>query len=108
MGLWWGDFQNPVVEDSKKAGIQQILKTTSGQMRLNLDGEVAWSGLDHYRCETAGQGAGAPDERQRLVEAITGTGGKKTVAARLLGISRVTLWKLLKAHHIQVDKMTRG
>src|SRR4030042_4270785 len=58
MGLWWGDFQNPVVEDSKKAGIEQILKTTSGQMRLNLDGEVAWSSLDHYRCEIAGQGAG--------------------------------------------------
>jgi hypothetical protein len=49
MGLWWGDFQNQVVEDSQKAGIDQILKTTSGQMRLNLDGEVAWSSLDHYR-----------------------------------------------------------
>jgi transcriptional regulator of acetoin/glycerol metabolism len=41
------------------------------------------------------------------VEAITATGRKKTGAARLLGISRVTLWKLLKAHHIQVDKMVR-
>ena len=29
-------------------------------------------------------------------------------AARLLGISRVTLWKLLKAHDIQVDKIIRG
>jgi two-component system response regulator HydG len=50
----------------------------------------------------------APDERQRLVEAITATGGKKTEAARLLGVSRVTLWKLLKAHNIQVDKVIRG
>ncbi len=48
------------------------------------------------------------DERQRLVEAINATGGKKTEAARLLGISRVTLWKLLKAHNIQVDRIIRG
>jgi hypothetical protein len=49
MGLWWGDFQNPVVEDSQKAAIEQLLKTTSGQKRLNLDGEVAWPSLDHYQ-----------------------------------------------------------
>jgi two-component system, NtrC family, response regulator HydG len=54
------------------------------------------------------QSSRAPGERQRLVEAITATGGRKTEAARLLGISRVTLWKLLKAHHIQVDKIIRG
>ena len=41
MELWWGDFQNPVVEDSQKAGIEQIWKTTLGQMILNFDGEVA-------------------------------------------------------------------
>jgi len=29
-------------------------------------------------------------------------------AARLLGISRVTLWKLLKVHDIQVDKIIRS
>jgi len=60
------------------------------------------------RARQAEPGPRAPDERQRLVEAITATGGKKSEAARLLGISRVTLWKLLKAHHIQVDKMIRG
>jgi hypothetical protein len=49
MGLWWGDFRNPVVEDSKKAGIEQIFKTTLGQTILNLDGEVAWPSLDHYK-----------------------------------------------------------
>ncbi len=60
------------------------------------------------RARQAEPGARAPDERQRLVEAITATGGRKSEAARLLGISRVTLWKLLKAHHIQVDKIIRG
>ncbi|MCX5892954.1 MAG: sigma 54-interacting transcriptional regulator [Deltaproteobacteria bacterium] len=48
------------------------------------------------------------DERQRLIEAVTQSGGKKAEAARLLGISRVTLWKLLKAHGIQVEKIIRG
>ena len=48
-GFGGGYLQNPVVEDSKKAGIEQLLKTTLGQMRLNLEGEPAWSSLDHYQ-----------------------------------------------------------
>ncbi len=48
------------------------------------------------------------DERRRLIDAINQAGGKKSDAARLLGISRVTLWKLLKAHDIQVDKIIRS
>ena len=50
----------------------------------------------------------ATDERQRLIEAVNQAGGKKSEAARLLGISRVTLWKLLKVHDIQVDKIIRS
>jgi PAS domain S-box-containing protein len=50
----------------------------------------------------------AADERQRLIDAINESGGKKSEAARLLGISRVTLWKLLKVHDIQVDKIIRS
>jgi two-component system response regulator HydG len=50
----------------------------------------------------------APDERRRLIDAINEAGGKKSEAARLLGISRVTLWKLLKVHDIQVDKIIRS
>jgi PAS domain S-box-containing protein len=50
----------------------------------------------------------APDERRRLIDAINEAGGKKSEAARLLGISRVTLWKLLKAHDILVDKIIRS
>jgi len=56
----------------------------------------------------AGRSARALDERQRLIDAINGSGGKKSEAARLLGISRVTLWKLLKVHDIQVDKIIRS
>ncbi len=56
----------------------------------------------------AAAAARGAEERRRLIEAITQSGGKKSEAARLLGISRVTLWKLLKAHQIQVDKIIRG
>jgi transcriptional regulator of acetoin/glycerol metabolism len=35
-------------------------------------------------------------------------GGNKSEAARVLGISRVTLWKRLKQYGIQVDKAIRG
>ena len=51
--------------------------------------------------------AAAAHDRQRLMEAINAAGGKKTEAARLLGVSRVTLWKQLKAHNLQVEKIIR-
>lgn len=35
-------------------------------------------------------------EREKILEAMKKTGGNRTAAARLLGISRVTLWKRLK------------
>jgi len=38
----------------------------------------------------------ASPERERILEAMRKTGGNRTAAARLLGISRVTLWKRLK------------
>jgi PAS domain S-box-containing protein len=69
---------------------------------ISLHGEV------QAKARPAISPARGADERQRLIDAITRTGGKKSEAARLLGVSRVTLWKLLKAHNIQVDKIIRG
>ena len=40
--------------------------------------------------------------RERLSEALAAAGGKKIEAARIPGVSRVTLWKWLKNHNIQM------
>ncbi|MFO7600368.1 MAG: sigma 54-interacting transcriptional regulator, partial [Candidatus Desulfacyla sp.] len=52
----------------------------------------------------AGRSQRDSDDRETLLEALKQTHGNKSDAARLLGISRVTLWKRLKAHGIQVEK----
>jgi transcriptional regulator of acetoin/glycerol metabolism len=39
----------------------------------------------------------APDARQQLIDALAKTGGNRTAAARLLGISRPTLYARLRA-----------
>ncbi len=45
---------------------------------------------------------GSPEEREAILAALKKTGGNKTEAAGILGISRVTLWKRLKDYDITV------
>jgi two-component system response regulator HydG len=47
---------------------------------------------------------GVPVEKRRedLIRVLEDARGNKGEAARLLGVSRVTLWKLLKKHGITV------
>lgn len=47
------------------------------------------------------------DERELLRQAIAAAGGNKAEAARMLGISRVTLWKRLKKYNLQ-DLLQKG
>ncbi len=48
------------------------------------------------KSRAAARGGIPRDERERIREALKKAGGNKTEAARLLGVSRVTLWKKLK------------
>ncbi len=55
-----------------------------------------------------GEGAGARRAtREDILDALRAANGKKSEAARLLGVSRVTLWKWLKEHQVQVDTVVR-
>ncbi|MFH2127320.1 MAG: helix-turn-helix domain-containing protein, partial [Pseudomonadota bacterium] len=58
-----------------------------------------------------GQAAPQPvarrDERERIIQALQQTGGRREEAASLLGISRVTLWKKIKAYDIQIENKIR-
>jgi transcriptional regulator of acetoin/glycerol metabolism len=40
-------------------------------------------------------------ERRRLEDALRRSGGNRTEAAKLLGISRVTLWKRLQKYGVE-------
>jgi PAS domain S-box-containing protein len=44
---------------------------------------------------------GVREDRQKIIAALRQAGGKKIEAARILGISRVTLWKRLKEYGIE-------
>ena len=51
-------------------------------------------------------GKNGPDKapgREELCRALNQARGKKREAARLLGVSRVTLWKWLKNHNLNVE-----
>jgi two-component system, NtrC family, response regulator HydG len=51
------------------------------------------------------EAAPQPGEREELLKILETTGGNRQEAAHLLGISRVTLWKLLKKHGITAKMM---
>jgi len=42
------------------------------------------------------------DRRRRLIGALESTGGNQTRAAKILGVSRVTVWKWIKKYNIQL------
>ncbi len=46
--------------------------------------------------------------KAELIRILQDTGGNRQEAARLLGISRVTLWKLLKRHDIRIEPRIRS
>ncbi|MHB8068124.1 MAG: sigma-54 interaction domain-containing protein [Desulfobaccales bacterium] len=47
-----------------------------------------------------GRPAGKGDDKESLLKAMEEAGGNKSEAARILGVSRVTIWKRLKQHNL--------
>lgn len=48
------------------------------------------------------------DRRQELIEALRQAGGNQSEAARLLGVSRVTVWNRMKRYQIDLRKVIDG
>jgi DNA-binding NtrC family response regulator len=109
-----GEAMDLLTRHDWPGNVRELINVIEYAFVLCLEGEIGPEHLPatfHPRPapprEERRLGRGA-DERQRLIDAINQAGGKKSEAARLLGISRVTLWKLLKVHDIQVEKIIRG
>jgi PAS domain S-box-containing protein len=47
-------------------------------------------------------------EREQLIRALVRTGGNQSAAARILGVSRVTVWKRMKKHRIDLARDVHG
>jgi two-component system response regulator HydG len=47
-------------------------------------------------------------EREQLVRALRQAGGNQSAAARLLGVSRVTVWKRMKKHRVDLTRDVTG
>ncbi len=47
---------------------------------------------------------GQDPERRQLIEALRQSGGNQTQAARLLGVSRMTVWKRMKKYDINITR----
>jgi len=49
--------------------------------------------------------AASPDqERDDLIRVLRQAGGNQSAAARMLGVSRVTVWKRMKKHRIDLTR----
>ena len=51
---------------------------------------------------------GGSEEKQDLLEALRAARGNQSQAARILGISRVTVWNRMRKHGIDLKKTVRG
>jgi two-component system response regulator HydG len=106
------DALNLMVAYSWPGNIRELINVIEYAFVICPSGVITPAHLPHHFTgnNTMSMGPGtfgkAPgsDRRQLLVDALKQTGGNKSEAARLLGISRVTLWKQLKKHEITVDK----
>ena len=69
----------------------------------NISGKNRFPQAKHPKGEP-----GRSAQKEAILDALKKTGGNKTEAAAILGISRVTLWKRLKKLDIQVKRTIAG
>jgi two-component system response regulator HydG len=69
----------------------------------HLPVHLGQNGAARPRGTTKAQDGSRARDKESLVRALKGAGGKMNEAAKSLGVSRVTLWKWLKYHKIKVE-----
>jgi two-component system response regulator HydG len=75
-------------------------------------------GKQHLPPKVVGRSAACPEpktdgrsaeaEKETLIRVLRQTGGNQSEAARLLGVSRVTVWKRIKKHGLDMKREIRG
>ena len=76
---------------------------SSNHLPLKITGKTP----EALRAELTSVNGMKNSERQRLIEALQVTGGNRSEAAKILGVSRVTLWKRIKKFGILVEQSIR-
>ena len=95
--------------------VRELINVVEYALVMGRGGEIKRSHLPKELSGAAGSPVRAPapapspaseasSEAQRILAALQQAGGKREEAARLLGISRVTLWKRMKKHGIEANR----
>jgi two-component system, NtrC family, response regulator HydG len=71
----------------------------------HLPVHLGQKGAARFREASKAQDGSPARDKEALVRALKGAGGKVSEAARILGVSRVTLWKWLKYHNINAKEV---
>jgi two-component system, NtrC family, response regulator HydG len=66
---------------------------------------LSLKGVARFREASKAQDGSPARDKEALLRALKGAGGKVSEAARILGVSRVTLWKWLKYHKINAKEV---
>jgi two-component system response regulator HydG len=120
--------QKPITQIDKKAlervvgydwpgNVRELVNVVEYAFVLCPRGEILMEHLPAHVSGTALHGSAerrpparerlAGDEKRQLLAALEKADGNKSEAARVLGISRVTLWKRLKGYGVKVEKTVR-
>jgi two-component system response regulator HydG len=120
--------QKPITQIDKKAlervvgydwpgNVRELVNVVEYAFVLCPRGEILMEYLPAHVSGTALHGSAerrpparerlAGDEKRQLLAALEKADGNKSEAARVLGISRVTLWKRLKGYGVKVEKTVR-
>jgi len=88
--------------------VRELINALEYALMLAPQGEIqaahlppALSGAAYPLAKQAAQGS----DHQRLLRALRQAGGNQSQAARILGVSRVTVWKRMQKYGIDVNKL---